>query len=149
MLRLDVQHAVHAHDERHLDVVAHSCIDVRARRVGAAARRGDLSVQPGGHHQAMTSPLDGAGRHAGLVGLFLVVSEPARFAEELLGTLTAGYVLDDTVAERLAEVTHCAVNLGTDDRLFASSLRGRDRTRWTRKRWRETWRSCAASSGTA
>jgi signal transduction histidine kinase/ActR/RegA family two-component response regulator len=69
--------------------------------------------------------------------LFLVVSEPARFADELLGTLTAGYVLDDAVAERLAAVTHCDVNLGAVDRsagpegriehLFASSLPLHDR----------------------
>ena len=30
--------------------------------------------------------------------LFLVISEPARFSEEILGTLTVGYVLDDAVA---------------------------------------------------
>ena len=35
--------------------------------------------------------------------LFLVVSEPATFAEEMLGSLTAGYLLDDAVARGLAE----------------------------------------------
>src|ERR1700720_1051553 len=43
--------------------------------------------------------------------LFLIVSEPARFAEEILGTLTVGLALDDAVARRLAEVTHADGNL--------------------------------------
>jgi len=55
---------------------------------------------------------------------FLVVSEPARFADETLGTLTAGYALDDDVARRLAEVTHCDVNIVVGRRLAASSLAG-------------------------
>src|SRR5688500_6615436 len=42
--------------------------------------------------------------------LFLVVSEPAGFAEELLGTLTVGYALDDALARSLAQVTHREVN---------------------------------------
>ena len=54
--------------------------------------------------------------------LFLVVSEPARFAEETLGTLTVGYALDDAVARQLAEVTHCDVNIVLGRRLTASSL---------------------------
>ena len=43
--------------------------------------------------------------------LFLVIFEPARFAEETLGTLTIGYALDDGVAKELAELTHSEVNL--------------------------------------
>lgn len=46
--------------------------------------------------------------------LFLVIFEPARFAEETLGTLTIGYALDDAVARELAELTHSEVNLATD-----------------------------------
>jgi hypothetical protein len=39
--------------------------------------------------------------------LFLVTSEPAKFAEtEVLGTITFGFALDDRVTQRLAEVTH-------------------------------------------
>ncbi len=60
--------------------------------------------------------------------LFLVVSEPARFAEEILGTLTVGYALDDAVAEELALVTHCEVNLVAGDHLCGSSLHKADRT---------------------
>ncbi len=59
--------------------------------------------------------------------LFLVVSQPARFAEEVLGALTVGYALDDAVAQRLAEVTHADVNLVAGRRLSASSLTGGNR----------------------
>ena len=57
-------------------------------------------------------------------GLFLVVSEPAMFAEEVLGTITAGYRLDDAVASELALATHSDVNLVcSGGRLCGSSLR--------------------------
>src|SRR5215471_11585834 len=56
-------------------------------------------------------------------GLFLIVSEPAAFAEEILGTLTAAYHLDDNEARALALVTHCDVSfVCADGRLCASSL---------------------------
>ena len=55
--------------------------------------------------------------------LYLVVSEPAMFADEVLGTITAGYKLDDRVVAELSLVTHCEVNLVcADDRLCGSSL---------------------------
>jgi signal transduction histidine kinase/ActR/RegA family two-component response regulator len=54
--------------------------------------------------------------------LFLVVSEPARFAEDTLGSLTVGYALDDAAARQLAEVTHCEVNIILGRRLAATSL---------------------------
>jgi PAS domain S-box-containing protein len=61
-------------------------------------------------------------------GLFLVVSEPAMFAEEVLGTITAGYKLDDAVAAELALETHCEVNLVcAGNRLCGSSLPTADR----------------------
>jgi len=59
---------------------------------------------------------------------FLVVSEPARFADEVLGTLTVGYALDDGVATRLAQETHCDVNIAAGGVLYASSLPEADRT---------------------
>jgi PAS domain S-box-containing protein len=60
--------------------------------------------------------------------LFLVVSEPAMFADEVLGTITAGYKLDDTVAAELALETHCEVNLVcAGNRLCGSSLPPADR----------------------
>jgi len=63
-------------------------------------------------------------REVALVGdrVFLIVSEPARFAEEVLGTMIVGYPLDDTVARRLAEVTHCEVNLIANGQVVATSL---------------------------
>ena len=60
--------------------------------------------------------------------LFLVVSEPARFAEDTLGSLTVGYALDDTAASQLAEITHCDVNIIVGRRLAATSLSGRQRS---------------------
>jgi signal transduction histidine kinase/ActR/RegA family two-component response regulator len=71
-----------------------------------------------------------AGRDVAEVGnrLFLVVSEPARFAEETLGTLTVGYALDDAVAQQLAQVTHSDVNIVLGRHLAASSLTGDART---------------------
>jgi len=56
--------------------------------------------------------------------LFLVVSEPARFAQETVGTLTVGYALDDGVARQLAAVTHSDVNIILGRSLAASSLSG-------------------------
>ena len=61
-------------------------------------------------------------------GLFLVVSEPAMFAEEVLGTITAGYKLDDHVAAELSLETRCEVNLVcAGNRLCGSSLPPADR----------------------
>jgi hypothetical protein len=54
--------------------------------------------------------------------LFLVVSEPAMFADEVLGTMTVGYAIDDAVAGRLAQETHCDVTIGAGGSLYASSL---------------------------
>jgi predicted signal transduction protein with EAL and GGDEF domain len=56
--------------------------------------------------------------------LFLVLSEPARFVNEVLGTMTVAYALDDTVAAELAEATHCEVSVVSGEDVVASSLRG-------------------------
>src|SRR5262249_13193335 len=81
---------------------------------GAGGRGAGSSGWPGDiHPPASISRMIGdaaAGRPARDVAdvgdrLFLVVSEPARFAEETLGTLTVGYALDDGVARRLAAIT--------------------------------------------
>ncbi len=56
-------------------------------------------------------------------GLYLIVAEPASFAEEVLGTLTAAYRLDDAEVGALALVTHCDISfVCADGRLCASSL---------------------------
>ncbi len=60
--------------------------------------------------------------------LFLVVSEPARFADEVLGSMTVGYVIDDTMAEQLARISQAEVNVVVNGDLIASSLRGQART---------------------
>jgi PAS domain S-box-containing protein len=60
--------------------------------------------------------------------LFLIVSEPARFAAETLGTMTVGLALDDTVARQLAEITQSEVSLVAGRRLSGSSLDGTGRT---------------------
>ena len=54
--------------------------------------------------------------------LYLVVTEPATFANEVLATLTAGYQLDDTVARELALTARCDINLIVRRRLSGSSL---------------------------
>ncbi|MSO57369.1 MAG: PAS domain S-box protein, partial [Acidobacteria bacterium] len=59
--------------------------------------------------------------------LFLVISEPVKFAEELLGTITFGFPLDDRVAQQLAQVTHSEVNLVSSRSLIGSSLPAAER----------------------
>ena len=59
--------------------------------------------------------------------LFLVVSEPARFADEVLGSMTVGYAIDDTMAEELARSSQAEVNVVVEGKLIASSLRGEAR----------------------
>ena len=64
--------------------------------------------------------------------LFLVVAEPVRFAEEILGTMAVAYALDDVVAEELAQATHRQVSLVSGKLLSASSLRGAERAELAR-----------------
>jgi len=54
--------------------------------------------------------------------LLLVVAEPAGFADEVLGTLTAGYGLGDDVARELAHATRFDVNLLAGRQISGSSL---------------------------
>jgi PAS domain S-box-containing protein len=55
--------------------------------------------------------------------LILVTSEPAKFAEaEVLGTVTFGFLLDDRVAQQLAQITRADINLVSGSRLAGSSL---------------------------
>ncbi len=90
-----------------------------------------------GWADAATSPpvplvrlLDAARRGtsgAGIVGrggeLFLAVSVPARFADEVLGTLTTGYRLTDGLAEELARLAQCEVVLISGTQIAATSLK--------------------------
>jgi signal transduction histidine kinase/CheY-like chemotaxis protein len=54
--------------------------------------------------------------------LYLVVVEPALFADEVLGTLAAGYELDDSVASELAQITKSEVSFLAGTSLSGSSL---------------------------
>jgi len=54
--------------------------------------------------------------------LYLVVFEPAAFADELLGTIAAGYRLDDAVARDLAAITHDEVTLLSGAAISGTSL---------------------------
>jgi len=88
---------------------------------GARARELDAAIQSAvaGTPRRDIVPVDDR--------LFLVVSEPAKFGEEVLGTMTVGFALDDAVAQELAVATRCDVNLVSGTRLAASSLRGQKR----------------------
>jgi len=77
-----------------------------------------------------SGPGDGQGRRTIVTvadGLYLVVIEPARFVDELLGWLVVGYRLDDGFATELAQITHADVNFLSGHRLLASSLDPRRR----------------------
>jgi PAS domain S-box-containing protein len=83
-------------------------------RAGKRALDPGIRVAAGGqsHHEILA--IDGR--------LFLVVSEPARFADEVLGTLTAAYRLDDTVAGELARTTGGEVVLTAGSEISGASL---------------------------
>ena len=111
---------------------------LKARFTIVTNRRGTWLANPGwpggevdsavahGIREAMAGRSNHANASIG-GALFLIVSEPARFAEEILGTMTVGFLIDDGVAADLADVAHVEVNLVIGDRLAASSLRGEPR----------------------
>ena len=80
----------------------------------------DWAALPGGR------PPDPPGSVRGLVllsdGVYLVVLEPARFVDEVLGWLAVGYRLDDRLAAELASETRADVNIVAGGRLWSSSL---------------------------
>jgi signal transduction histidine kinase/CheY-like chemotaxis protein len=57
------------------------------------------------------------------------VSESAKFADEVLGTLTVGYRLDDAVALELAQTTRSDIALVAGSRIAGASLVGEARRR--------------------
>ena len=83
-------------------------------RSTAVASSVAAAVSNRSHHEILS-----IGHH-----LVLVVSEPALFAEEVLGTFTVGYALDDAIARELEQVTHSEVNLVSGDHLSGTSLEG-------------------------
>jgi signal transduction histidine kinase len=60
-------------------------------------------------------------------GVYLVVLEPARFVDEVLGWMAIGYRVDDDVALELAGITRADVNIVAGGRLWSSSLVGEPR----------------------
>jgi len=54
--------------------------------------------------------------------LFLVVSAPARFSDEIIGTLTVGFRLTDTLARKMAELAQCEGILISEGRATAMSV---------------------------
>ena len=54
--------------------------------------------------------------------LYLVVAEPAMFADEVLGTLTTGYALNDAMARQLAQTTAHDVAFVTGSAISGTSL---------------------------
>jgi PAS domain S-box-containing protein len=113
-------------DEYRRKLSAEFCIvtDSRGRWIGAPGWPGGTTR--GGVAEVIESARAGRASHEIVSmadGLFLVVAEPAMFAEEVLGTITAGYKLDDAVARELSLETRCDVNLVcADNRLCGSSL---------------------------
>jgi predicted signal transduction protein with EAL and GGDEF domain len=98
--------------------------------------RGDWLANPGWRagvaHHGLGAVIDAARRgtagrdvirHGN--GLILVVSVPARFADELLGTLTLGYPLTDAFAVELARLARCEVVFTAGDAVAATSLADR------------------------
>src|SRR5580704_1840925 len=84
--------------------------DLKADFVVVTDRAGQWTAGPGWTPGSAVPELLHTGIAAALAGdpsrnilpindrVFLVVTEPARFAEEVLGTLTVGYALDDAIA---------------------------------------------------
>jgi len=60
-------------------------------------------------------------------GVYLLVIEPARFVDEVLGWMAIGYRLDDRVALELAGITRADVNIVAGGHLWSSSLSGQAR----------------------
>jgi PAS domain S-box-containing protein len=128
-----------ASDAAEMDVMAEDYRQqLKARFIIVTNRRGAWLANPG-WPGGEVDPVVADGIRAAMAGhpnhanaaiggaLFLVVSEPARFAEEILGTITVGSLIDDRVAADLADVAQVEVNLVIGDRLAASSLRGEPR----------------------
>ena len=55
-------------------------------------------------------------------GVYLVVLEPARFVDEIVGWMAIGYRLDDRLALELSRLTRAEVNIVAGGRLWSSSL---------------------------
>jgi signal transduction histidine kinase len=96
-------------------------------RAGSVGRTAAAAINAGitqaRHREPATGIVSGDG------SLYLTVTEPALFGgEEVQGTFTVGYRLDDDVAEELAQMARCDVTfVCADGRLCGTSLQGDDR----------------------
>jgi PAS domain S-box-containing protein len=59
--------------------------------------------------------------------LYLVVSQPAHYADEILGSFVAAYRLDDELARNLSSITRNDIALIADRTISGTSLTGRQR----------------------
>jgi PAS domain S-box-containing protein len=113
-----------------LDATFCAVNDAEGRQVGSAGSSAAQTV-PG--VLAVTMDVARTGQYSVEIvsssdGLFLVVSQPALFGQEVLGTFTAGFRLDDAVATELSLVTHCDVNfICAGNQVCASTLPARVR----------------------
>lgn len=118
---------------RYRDELQAQCVVV-ARRDGWVAHpgwKGDAAPEGSRLQVAVDGALAGtsAGRiveHDG--GFYLTVSVPARFAEEVLGSLTLGYRLTNELAQQLARLAQCEAVLVFEERVLATSLGDRATT---------------------
>ena len=99
--------------------------DARGRPIATAGWPADQAL-PAPVRAAIGDCRQAADRGADIVAvddrLFLVVAEPARFAEETLGSMTIGFRLDDAMARELARIVQAEVSFAIGDRLSATSL---------------------------
>ena len=95
----------------------------------------DVQTHPPALERAIAASLRGvAGRQIVTIRdqLFLVVVEPIRFADEVLGVMAVAHALDDGVAEEMARAGSFQVNLVAGTRLSGSSLHAAGRARLER-----------------
>jgi PAS domain S-box-containing protein len=102
------------------------CVVTNRSGVWIDTERRSSAETPAGVRALIASAAEGESRHdlTSIDGrLYLVISEPARFAEETLGTFTVGYALDDTFAAELAAATHSEVTFVAGRRISGTSAR--------------------------
>ena len=104
--------------------------DGAGRWIGETGWPGD--APPHDFVEGVATALSGSSGHAILTvsnAVYLAVFEPALFADEVVGSLAAGYRLDDEVARELAALTHSDVTVLAGRRLSGTSFGQEDRTR--------------------
>jgi diguanylate cyclase (GGDEF)-like protein len=125
-----------AEDRENIQAMADGYRDQMQAQFAIVARPGgDWAAHPGWHdspaaattplQRAVEAALDGTSGSAIVAhdqALYLTVSVPARFADEVLGSLTLGFQLTDDLATQLARLAQCEVIIVSSGRVVASSL---------------------------